>query len=70
MSARGIDFLKNWIDQKVGDPKQHGERLKPGKLAKRLVADAAAKGLTIEDMNLKGYDIEKYIREAIAAPIE
>jgi hypothetical protein len=43
---------------------------KAATLAKHLVADAAVKGITVADMNLEGYDIEKYLLEAMTAPIE
>ena len=46
------------------------DRAKAARLAKRLVADAAVKGITVAEMNLDGYDIEKYLLEAMTAPIE
>ena len=70
MSARGVAFLKDWTARNLGGPEQDYDRAKAARLAKRLVADAAAKGFSVADMNLEGYDIEKYLLEAMTAPIE
>jgi hypothetical protein len=70
MSARGVAFLKDWTARNLGGPEQDSDRAKAARLAKRLVADAAVKGITVADMNLEGYDIEKYLLEAMTAPIE
>jgi hypothetical protein len=70
MSARGIAFLKDWTAHNLGGSEQDYDRAKAARLAKRLVADAALKGITVADMNLEGYDIEKYLLEAMTAPIE
>jgi hypothetical protein len=70
MSARGVAFLKDWLARNMGEPGQDGDRAKAAQLAKRLVADATVKGITVAEMNLEGYDIEKYILEAMTAPIE
>ena len=70
MSARGVNFLKDWTARNLGGPEQDSDRAKAAQLAKRLVADAAVKGITVADMNLEGYDIEKYLLEAMTAPIE
>ena len=70
MSARGVTFLKDWTGRNLGGPEQNSDLAKAARLAKRLVADAAMKGITVADMNLEGYDIEKYLLEAMTAPIE
>ena len=70
MSARGVAFLKDWTARNLGGPEQNSDLAKAARLAKRLVADAAMKGITVADMNLEGYDIEKYLLEAMTAPIE
>ena len=70
MSGRGVAFLKDWTARNLGGPEQDSDRAKAASLAKRLVADAAVKGITVADMNLEGYDIEKYLLEAMTAPIE
>ena len=67
MSARGVAFLKDWTARNLGGPEQDSDRAKAARLAKRLVADAAVKGITVADMNLEGYDIEKYLLEAMTA---
>jgi hypothetical protein len=70
MSARGVAFLKDWTARNLGGPEQDSDQAKAARLAKRLVVDAAVKGITVADMNLEGYDIEKYLLEAMTAPIE
>ena len=70
MSERGVAFLKDWTARNMGGPEQDSDQAKAAQLAKRLVADAAVKGITVADMNLEGYDIEKYFLEAMTAPIE
>ena len=70
MSARGVSFLKDWTAHNLGGQEQDSDRGKAARLAKRLVADAAMKGISVADMNLEGYDIEKYLLEAMTAPIE
>lgn len=70
MSARGVAFLKDWLAWNMGEPGQDGDRAKAAQLAKRLITDATVKGITVAEMNLEGYDIEKYILEAMTAPIE
>jgi hypothetical protein len=69
MSERGVAFLKDWTARNMG-PEQDSDKAKAAQLAKRLVADAAVKGITVADMNLEGYDVEKYFLEAMTAPIE
>jgi hypothetical protein len=70
MSARGVAFLKDWLARNMGGPEQDSDPVKAARLAKRLVADAAVKEITVAEMNLEGYDIEKYTLEAMTAPIE
>ena len=70
MSARGVNFLKDWFARNMGEPGQDGDRVRAAQLANRLVADAAAKGITVAEMNVAGYDIGKYVLEAMTAPIE
>jgi hypothetical protein len=70
MSGRGVAFLKDWTARNMGGPEQDSDRAKAAQLATCLVADAALKGISVADMNLDGYDIEKYLLEAMTAPIE
>ena len=63
MSARGLDFLENWISENI--PRQNGDQAMAGKLAGKLIADGITVGFTLADMELEEDDVEKYIREAI-----
>lgn len=66
MTARGIDFLDVWIDINV--PQQKDDLAKAEMLADKLVADAAARGFTIDDLDLGDYSVTKFIRQSMAAP--
>ena len=70
MSKRGVAFLKDWTARNMGGPEQDRDRAKAARLARSLVADAAVKGITVAEMNLEGYNIEKYFLEAMTAPID
>lgn len=59
----GIDFLEFWIDQHV--PMHGGDQKLAEAFAKQLLVDAAAYGITVEDMDLEGYDIAKYMLESM-----
>ena len=59
----GEDFLDVWIDASItGEP---GEQAEAGKLAAKLLADAAVAGFTLADLGLDQETAEAYIREAI-----
>ena len=66
MSARGVDCLEVWIDNYV--QRQRGDQMLAEEFAERLVADAAANGLTVADMNLEGYSIAKITAAANRKP--
>ena len=63
MTARGVDFLENWIGENI--PRQKGDEAMAGKLAAKLIADAITAGFTLADLELEEDNAEKYIREAI-----
>ena len=42
MSGRGIDVLRNWIQQNVTDAEQHGARERAKALAEQCIVEAAA----------------------------
>ena len=42
MSGRGIDVLRNWIQQNVTDAEQHGTRERAKALAEQCIVEAAA----------------------------
>ena len=61
MTARGVDFLENWMGDNVPDP----HRAKAKKLGERLRIDAAAAGLTIDDLEINKSTVERYIFDAM-----
>jgi phage FluMu gp28-like protein len=50
MGIRGINFLENWVRRNVTDNKRHGDRFQAKALADRCKAEAAAKGITFDDL--------------------
>ena len=63
MTARGVDFLDDWLARNVSgvlvDP------AKVGVLAAKLLADGLAAGFTLSDMGVDEETVEDYIREVI-----
>ena len=60
MTARGVEFLENWMGENVtSDP------VDAGLLAAKLLADAAVAGFTLADLGLNQETAETYIREAM-----
>lgn len=64
-NPNGIDFFEFWIDKYV--PWECDDLKMAEAFAKQLLVDAAANGFTVEDMNLQGYDIVKYMLESMNA---
>ena len=60
MTARGVDFLEDWMNEN-----RAGECRHVGILAVRLLADTAEAGLTMADLELGDFLVEDYIREAL-----
>jgi hypothetical protein len=65
MKARGADFLEKWIQKNVtaGDPPD--DPLTASVLATRCIAQAAAEGLTLEEIQPDSGSIESRIAEAM-----
>ncbi len=65
MKARGADFLEKWIEKNVtaGDPPD--DPLTASVLATRCIAQAAAEGLTLEEIQPDSGSIESRIAEAM-----
>lgn len=64
MTTRGMDFLDRWIgaNVRVGLSGPDDADI----LAPKLLADAAAAGFTLADLELEDAAVEDYIRKAIA----
>lgn len=65
MTARGVDFLENWIDSNVHETKP--DWVKARTLAEKLRADAATAGFTLADLELEENEAEKYIMDSMVA---
>ena len=70
MSARGVDFVENWVSKNVTDADRNGSRERAQALAAECVADAAALGITIDDMEPERGSIETIIHEAIQSDMD
>ena len=70
MKERGADFLEKWIQKNVtaGDPPN--DPLTASVLATRCIAQAAAEGLTLEEIQPDSGSIESHIAEAMVHPDE
>ena len=65
MTARGIEFLNEWVSENVPPLPVRGDVLIRA-LAQKLRGDASAAGFTIADLEIEGPQIEPFIRETIA----
>ena len=61
MTVRGVDFLETWMGDNVP---ARPRRVKARKLGDRLRIDAAAAGLTIDDLEIDKSSVGKYIFDA------
>ena len=65
MSGRGVDFLESWLGKNVTDADRNGSRERAQALAAECIADAAALGITIDDMEPEWGSVETIINEAM-----
>jgi hypothetical protein len=65
MSAKGADFLENWIQKNVTAGAPPDDPLTASVLARRCIAEAAAEGLTLEEIKPDTGSIESHIAEAM-----
>ena len=63
MTARGVDFLKLWIERNVLPGS--ADRDQALRLAMKLDANARAEGLTFGDLEIERGAAESYIRDII-----
>lgn len=61
MSGRGIDFLENWVQKNVTEADRKGSMERAKELAAICVVDAAALGISIEDMEPEWGRVEDII---------
>jgi hypothetical protein len=65
MTARGLEFLENWIQKNVTSGEIPDDPLHASALANRCIADAAAEGLTLEEIKPDSGSVESHIFDAI-----
>jgi hypothetical protein len=65
MSARGIDFLENWIEGNVAEADKYGSHERAKALAAKCMAEAKALGITAHDMGLEAGDLDTTIYETM-----
>ena len=65
MSGRGIDFLENWVNKNVTAADRKGSQDRATELAAQCYADAAALGITMDDMEPEWGSVEEIIYDAM-----
>lgn len=65
MTARGVDFLETWIQKNVTSGVISDDPLHASDLAMRCIAEAAAEGLTLEEIKPDTGSVESHIAEAM-----
>ena len=70
MSERGIDFLKSRIEKNVTDADRSGSQIRAMALADHCIADAAALGISENDLEQTWGSVESIIYEAMRNDIE
>ncbi|HEX7109558.1 MAG TPA: hypothetical protein VF224_10000 [Aestuariivirga sp.] len=65
MSVKGVDFLQNWIAKNVTAGAPPDDPLSASVLAMRCIAEAAAEGLTLEEIKPDSGSVESHISEAM-----
>ena len=68
MTARGIEFLENWIEKNVTAGGPPDDPLTASILATRCIAEAAAEGFTLEDIKPDTGSVESHIADAMVHP--
>ena len=65
MTARGIEFLENWIEKNVTAGGQPDDPLSASVIAMRCIVEAAAEGITLEELKPDSGSVESHIAEAM-----
>ena len=65
MSSRGIKFLESWIQKNVTAGGPPDDPLSASALAMRCIAQAAAEGLTLEEIKPDTGTVESHIADAM-----
>jgi hypothetical protein len=65
MSARGIEFLETWLQKNVTAGDIPDDPLHASALAMRCIVEAAAEGLTLEEIQPDSGSLESHIFDAM-----
>ena len=65
MSARGANFLENWIQKNVTAGGPPDDPLTASVIAMRCIVEAAAEGITLEELKPDSGSVESHIAEAM-----
>ena len=66
MSAKGVDFLELWIERNVTALNPSDDPLRASELARRCIVEAAAQGITLEEIKPETGSLESHIHEVMA----
>ena len=66
MTARGVDFLENWIQKNVTALVPSDDPLQASEMARRCILEAADQGLTLEEIKPDTGTLESHIHEVMA----
>jgi hypothetical protein len=70
MTVGGVNFLENWIKKNVPTGVLPDDPLSASVLATRCIAEAAAEGLTLEEIQPDTGTLESHIFDAMVRPAE
>jgi hypothetical protein len=70
MAARGVEFLESWIQKNVSAGAPPDDPLTASVLATRCIAEAAAEGLTLEEIQPDSGTVESHIADAMLGRTE
>jgi hypothetical protein len=64
MTARGVDFLNEWVSENVPPLPVTGDTLIRA-LAQKLRDEAGAAGFTVADLEIENSQVEQFMRETL-----
>ena len=64
MTARGVEYLNEWVSENVPPLPITGDVLIRA-LAQKLRDDSSAAGFTVADLEIEGSQVEHFIRETL-----
>ena len=66
MTARGVDFLQDWIQKNVTGRVPSDDPMRASNMAMRCILDATDAGLTLEEIKPDSGSLESHIADAMA----